>query len=151
MNKLQIYADQTKLTVNIEKTKCMIFHRGRCPNYNFFFQGNKLENCNNFTYLGIVFTSRLSSAKHVKYIISKCNSRIGYLFSKLPLKDIPIHVALLIFNTYILPIITYGLPIWFPELKESSKCQLNSVYTKFIKRYLGIPNSSRVLHRLMTY
>ena len=139
---LQKYADLSFLSVNITKTKCMIFFRGSCPRYVFKFKGFELETCNNFTYLGVVFTTRLSASKHVEYIVSKCNSKIGFLFSKLPIKEIPINVALELFNVYILPIITYALPIWFPSIAEGSKKKINSMLTKFIKRFLGLPYSA---------
>ena len=112
LDRLITYARRNRLVVNVQKTKCMTFYNGSCPQRDFFFDGQRLENCNSFTYLGIVFTTRLSSSKHVDYIVSKCNSRIGYLFSTLCLQDIPLGVALDVFKTYILPIITYGLPIW---------------------------------------
>ena len=97
--------------------------------------------CNSFTYLGIVFTTRLSWTKHVDSIISKCQSKIGVLYSKLRLKEMPISVLFDAFNTYILPVITYGIPIWLPNLCKSAEKKLNSLYTKYLKRYLGVPYS----------
>jgi hypothetical protein len=117
----------------------MVFHRGSCPKTTFYYKGNEIEQCNNFTYLGVVLTTQLSSWPHVQHIISKCNQRIGFLFAKLPLKEIPMGVVLDIFNTYVLPIALYALPFWLPKATEEAKRRLNSVFTKFLKRYLGVP------------
>jgi hypothetical protein len=42
-------------------------------------------------------------------------------------------------NTYILPIVTYALPVWFPHSTERGRATLNAVLTKFLKRCLGVP------------
>ena len=97
-----------------------------------------------------MFTTRLSSAKHVDHVLSKCNAKVGYIFAKLPVKEIPLTVAIDIFNTYIRPIVEYCLPIWYPSATNSSKLQLNALYTKFLKRYLGVPyiTNNAIVHFL---
>jgi hypothetical protein len=136
---LEIYADQNELTVNAAKTKCLIFFRGYCPKSSFFYKGTEIECCKRFTYLGVVLTTQLAAGEHVKHVISKCNQRIGFLFAKLPLKDIPLPVVLDIFRIYVIPILQYALPLWFPRATEEAKKRLNSVFTKFLKRWLGVP------------
>ena len=139
---VQQYAEKYHLTVNCSKTKCMIFYKGSCPRYTFKFKGHDIETCIYFTYLGVVFTTRLSVTKHVDHIISKCNSKIGFLFGKLPIKDMPLNVVIDLFNTYVLPITTYALPIWYPNISAGSVKKIDSLYTKFLKRYLGLPYST---------
>ena len=142
LNRLEFYANKNNLTVNKEKTKCMTFYKGFCPKRTFLFEGQELESCNAFTYLGIVLTTRLSSTKHVTHILSKCKAKIGYLFPTLNLKELPLNVVIDVFNTYVLPIITYGLSVWLPGTSQSSLTKLNALYSKFLKRYLGIPYSA---------
>ena len=136
---LKIYADENNLTVNVGKTKCMIFAKGSCPKGSLFYDKNELEICNEFTYLGVVLTPKLSSQKHVNHIVSKCEGRIGYLFSSIPMKEIPLPVSLKIFDIYILPIITHAISTWYPRATEPAICTINAIFTKFLKRYLGIP------------
>jgi hypothetical protein len=141
LDNLHAYAMKYNLTVNAGKTKCMVFYKGYCPPTTFIYNGKELENCNSFTYLGVVFTTRLAASKHVEHVISKCNAKVGYLFAKLPMKNIPLSVALDVFNIFVMPAITYALPIWYPDVTDSSKSQLNSLFTKFLKRHLGLPLS----------
>ena len=56
---LGAYCDRWKLTVNITKTKVVIFRKGgRLPiNLQFTYKGSNIEFVNKFCYLGIVFTS----------------------------------------------------------------------------------------------
>ena len=118
-------------------------HRGYCRKYNFYYNGHLLTNTNKFTYLGVVFTTRLCSTPHVNHIVSKCQAKIGFLFAKLHMTEIPLDVFLNIFKVYILSIVTHGLPTWFPNATISSKNKLNSLFTKYLKRYLGIPYCSK--------
>ena len=150
LNRLGHYTRKNNLTVNTAKTKCMIFHKGYVQKPELFFENQKLDICNNFTYLGIVFTTQLSSSKHAEHILSKCNAKVGYLFSALKIKELPLPVALDIFNTYILPIVTYGTPVWLPSITENTKNRLNALYTKFLKRYLGVPYSANnaIVHHI---
>ena len=142
LNQLSRYVADSNLTVNVLKTKCVTFYRGYCPTSYFNFNGEVIENCNQFTYLGVVFTTRLAAGKHIDHIVSKCNGAVGVLFSRIPIKSIPLSVALNLFNTYILPIITYALPVWFPKTSEEGRKRLNAIFTKFMKRYLGVPYST---------
>ena len=73
------YCIHNKLHVNISKTKCLIFHRGRCPKSSFFYNGQNLEIVNHFKYLGFTFTVQLSFTRHLENQILIARSRIGQL------------------------------------------------------------------------
>ena len=144
LNELENYVRQYDLTVNVSKTKCLTFYKGGHRTAEFLFNGLPIENVNSFTYLGVVFTTRLSAHKHVEHIISKCNSRIGFLFAKVPIKELPLDMVLKIFNIYVLPITTYCISTWLPMLKSTNdKNKINALFTKFLKRYLGVPYGTR--------
>ena len=150
LDRLGFYARKFNLTVNEEKTKCLIFHKGFCPTYSFFYEEQKLEICNNFCYLGVILTTQLSATKHVENLLSKCNTKIGFIFSTLKLQEQPLNVALDVFKTYVMPIIMYCLAVYFPNITMSSRTKLNSLFTKFLKRYLGLPSISNnaIVHYL---
>lgn len=152
---LRNYCTLNRLKVNVEKTKCLPFYRGRYDIIpTFTYNGVQLENCKTFKYLGLTLTTQLSSSRHVDAIVSKCNARIGMLFHKLKISNLPLNLALKIFDVYITPIIEYGLPIWLPKLSESSYTKLNTVYSKFLKRFLCLPyctHNSIVHYLLKTY
>ena len=61
LNVFEQYCDIWKLTVNISKTKIMIFSGGRLPaNLHFYFKGIKVEIVSEYKYLGI-FLARSGS------------------------------------------------------------------------------------------
>ena len=121
------------------KSKCLVFHKGRLPNCDFYYQNVKLEIVNSFVFLGFKFTVQLSFSYHVKDLITKAKSRIGFLFSKLPLYNLPIHIVLAVFDCYITSIFKYGLHLWISSVSNSVLNSLDSLFTRFLKRYLRIP------------
>ena len=130
----------------------MIFHKGRLPNsdkVDFYIEENKLEIVNEFPYLGFTFTTQLSFSKHIAKANAKARSKIGMLFSKLPIRELPFELALKLFKIYVVPTYTYGLPIWMSNVSKTSLKQINTVFLKFLKRYLGVPdhaNNAIVYH-----
>ena len=139
IDSLNQYCLLNKLEVNTAKTKSMVFHRGRCPRSSFTYAGNEIEIVKSFKYLGFTFTTQLSFSRHVESLIVKARSRIGLLFSKLPIMGLPIDIALKLFDTYISPIFLFGVALWMSNCSNSSKQSLDAVFTKFLKRYLCIP------------
>jgi len=117
----------------------MVFYRGRPSKCSFSLDNQPLEVVNEFVYLGFTFTTQLSFTKHVEKIIAKANSRCGVLASKLPLKDLPIDLVLRIFNCYVVPLYRCGLQLWLGSCSSSALESINSSFTKFLKRYLGVP------------
>lgn len=147
---LSRYCVENCLSINVSKTKCLVFHRGRLPACSFSVGGSPLEIVNSFTYLGFTFTVQLSFTSHLSSMITKANSRIGLLFQKLPLSHLPLALVLDTFNCFILSIFRYGLHLWLSKVSKASLSSLDSLFTKFLKRYLGLPyfTNNAVIHHL---
>ena len=94
LNCLQKFCDLNNLTVNAKKSKLVIFHKGRLPECKILFRDVELERVNEFTYLGITFSTQLSFSSHLQSLVTKANSRIGLLFSKLELQSMSLEVLL---------------------------------------------------------
>ena len=138
MHDLLDYCKSNGLVINISKTKVMIFHKGRKPKHSFFLDNQEIEQVSSFIYLGFTFTTQLSFSKHVSSLNAKAASKCGFLFSKIISPNIPLHVVLDLFNCYVLPTYRYGLSLWLGRASEASMSSLNAVYSKFLKRYLGV-------------
>ena len=150
INSLHLYTSTNFLTINTSKTVCLVFHRGRLPACSFFLNKTPLNRVNQFTYLGFQFSSQLSFSAHLNSLITKANSRIGVLFRQLPLTSLPLRTVLNVFNCYILPIFQYGLHLWLSKISASSLTSLNSLFTKYLKRYLLLPSftPSSIVHHI---
>lgn len=132
------------------KTKILPFYRGALPACVVYYRNELIHVVKEFCYLGNMFTPQLASTKHVAQTISKCNGRIAKLFALLPLKDIPLPVALKVFNIFIRSMIQYCLNVWLPGASKTSISRLNSTFTKYLKRFLGVPYGTvnNAIHRI---
>merc|ERR1711867_371958 len=156
-NQLQIaiddlaqYCTTNNLVINTAKTKIMIFQKGRFPGCSFSLNSSTLERVSEFKYLGFTFTPQLSFTKHANYLSAKAKSRCALLFSKLPVNYLSLPVVKAIFDVFILPIFHYGLPLWINSCSSSSQKTINAVYTRFLKRYLGLPmfSNNAIVHHI---
>ena len=139
INCLSTYCKENGLNINVEKTKVLIFHKGRLPTCQFTLNNAPLEIVNEFTYLGFAFTSQLSFTSHLDILNTKASSKCGFLLSKLKPCNVPIDIVLDLFNCYVLPTYRYGLAVWLGKCSQSSVAAMNAVFTKFLKRYLCLP------------
>ena len=64
------------------------------------------------------------------------------LAANLPLLELPLETVLEQFNIFILPIFTYGLPLYINNCSNSTLQSIDATFSKFLKRYLQIPSHS---------
>jgi len=117
----------------------MVFSKGRPPVCSFTLDDLPLELVNEFIYLGFTLTTQLSFTKHLETIVTKANSRCGILAAKLPLGDLPLDLVLQIYQCYVVPLFRYGMQIWLSSCSKAANKSANSNFTKYLKRYLGVP------------
>ncbi len=118
LDALHKYCNTWKLKINIKKTKCMTFSKGtiRKP-IAFFVGGHKIDHTRNFKYLGFTITgAKCDFAPTLKDLSYKATRAIYALRSRLPFNTLPIKTMIRIFNSCIMPILTYGSEIWGPYL-----------------------------------
>ena len=129
------------MKVNLTKTKIMVFRNGGIikKNENWFYENEKIEATTYYKYLGLMISSRLSwhKATHtlaaqgkkalmsIKRVIYKCNG-------------IDLKVAFELFDSMILPIVTYGAEIWGFTVYE----KIEQVQYHFCKYVLGVSSNT---------
>lgn len=67
LNSFLLYCQKWK--VDIEKTKIVIFTKGRMKNNVFYYNGEEVEIVKNFKYLGVIFSSSGSFIQTKKYAV----------------------------------------------------------------------------------
>ena len=107
LDKIIDWCDKNKLTVNIEKTKCMFINSGN-EDYDskLYIKGTALDNVKCFEYLGMNIDNRLSMNKHVESMIKKARCKLGLLYKIR--KFISSETALLLYKVMIRPHMEYG-------------------------------------------
>ena len=108
-----------KLSLNVTKTKFMVFHmHNKSVSYpDLQINGNKIERVTEFNFLGLVLQSNLSWNKHINHISLKVSKAIGIIHR---LKSVyPLSVLLTLYNTLVLPHFNYCILSWGSVVKEN--------------------------------
>ena len=113
LNALHDYCQKWSLKVNIDKTKIIIFSRGRVKKHQIFTLGNREVMVEEeYKYLGVVFNYNGSFKKAIgQQIIQSRKAMFGLLerAKKLPL---PIDITCELFDRVVTPILLYGCEVW---------------------------------------
>ena len=142
--RLESYCKQNNLKINTEKTEILIFHKGRLSKFdqanNYEINHQKIKLVKQFKYLGFTFTTQLKFTEHVKNLHTKASKSMGYILSKIKKMDkLSLQSALRLFECYVLPTVAYGIAVWYGKCSKQRMEALNTIFTRFLKRYLGIP------------
>ncbi len=116
-----------KLSLNIGKTKFMVFHKAnkKLPEIKLFLDGIELERVQNFNFLGVIINENLSWKPHTDKIANCISKTIGILNA---LKHfIPEGPKLILYNSLVLSHLTYGILAWGYENGRLAKLQKKSI------------------------
>lgn len=112
-NKFNTWCEFNKLTVNLQKSKCILFssraahsHKAQKDLVNIRICNVKLDLVDQYKYLGVILDDRLSFIKHINYLISLISHRL-YILRKIRYY-IDEGTALLLFKTMILSYFDLG-------------------------------------------
>ena len=113
MTKIVEWFKSNKLHINIGKTIGMLFHtRQKRVNIDtnlIVIDGNIIPFTNNTKFLGINIDNNLTWKAHINYISTKISKGVGVL---LRLSNELSYILILIYNTILLPYLTYCCIIW---------------------------------------
>ena len=130
LDQFKEYCEEMKLTVNVEKTKIVIFTNSRNKNhFEFKFNASTLEIVDAYKYLGIYFAKNGSFTLAKKSNAEQANKALFSLLRKARNPDLPYDIQFDLFNKMIKPILSYGSEIW-----GTGNCDiLERVQLKFLK------------------
>ena len=82
--KINQWLGANKLSMNVSKTKFMVFHtHNRSASYpDLQINGNKIERVTELNFLGLVLQSNLSWNKHINHISLKVSKAIGIIYKQ---------------------------------------------------------------------
>ena len=109
LDAVHTYCSTMKLTVNTQKTKVMIFSRGKVRKYQDFYFGDcMLDVSCEYLYLGIMFSYNCLFNKAILRHITQTKRAMFALITKGRRLSLPLDVLFELFDKLIIPIITYG-------------------------------------------
>ena len=125
-----------KLSLNVQKTKCMVFHRKQkqSSELNIAINDTDIARVDSFNFLGLHNHESLSWRTHTNNVRNKVSKVVGILFR---LKNIfPMYILQTLHNSLIVSYIKYGLLLWGVEshrvgpLQKKAFCLItNSTYS----------------------
>ena len=140
LNTLHAYNDEWNLTLNVQKTKIVIFRNGGIirENEKWFYNGQQIEVVNQFKYLGMLFNFNGKHNITQKHVAEQGRKAYFALNSKFKNHHFNIISKCSVFDTYVKSILSYGAEIWgFHKATD-----VESVHTKFCKNILGVKKST---------
>ena len=152
LNALGSYCSKWQLTVNVNKTKTIVFNSNNklASHYIFKYKNMTIENVNSYRYLGIDFTSS-GSFKFAQKIIKEKALKALFMLKTLNIRH-NITTANKLFDALVLPVLRYGSEVWcsFAFSKFSSdkfmklcdELMAENIHIKHCKYVLGVQRRS---------
>ena len=114
LNNFKIWCDRNQLTMNVKKTKYVIFGmRSQTKNivyHDLFIQNKKIQKVATYKYLGMTLDMNLNFNNHLQHVQNVISHKC-LLLSKLR-KYIDTYTAIILYKSMILPIMEYGNVIY---------------------------------------
>ena len=139
LNTLKKYTENNGMSINVDKTKVMVFNKnGRHIRKSFRYGKDKIESTRQYKYLGFLITPSgeiNSGLKDLKdralRAFIKVKKKMGLLFQKFPM------VSIKLFETLVRPILLYASDFW-GILKLPKNNPVENIHYMFCKHLLGV-------------
>ena len=152
LDKLEAYCLRWNLTVNLQKTKIIIFNKGgfKFKKYHFFLENTEIEITQSYCYLGIEFAASGTFNLAVSKLKDKANKALFNL--KYFNTNGNVGLSFKLFNSLVLPILSYGSEVLAPFLIQnlnsdnfmhlSEKVCTEQIHNKLCRFILGLHRKS---------
>ena len=131
LDKIYSWLASNKLTLNINKSKFMIFSKKKnLPTLNLSLDGTALQSCDTYKYLGVYIDNKLDWKAHIDHVVKKISKSCGALAKIGHCVDTKtlVNVYYALINSYI----RYGIIAWGSASKAAIK-PLQAVVNKAIR------------------
>ena len=137
---IENYCNLWGLKINTEKTKIVIFEKGRRTNHDFYIYNTRLEVVEYFTYLGLSLFKNGSFKRTQKCIAKHAAYALNKLFAIFRNIYLPISQKCKLFDTLVGSILNFGSELWGAH--EATDIEM--VHKKFMKRILNVKPSTNI-------
>ena len=130
LNKVNNWLHENKFSLNIDKTKCMIFHRHqkKIEPMSFSINEVQIDNVSSFKFLGIMLNEHHTWKAHANMITIKLSKVVGIINK---LKYVYPEAALMtLYTSLFLSHINYGLLLWGTDIAKAFLLQNDSYYNR---------------------
>ena len=134
---IQEWLNVNKLSLNVSKTKFMIFHYHQ-RNIEYIvpeikINSERIEKVSEFNFLGLTIDEHLSWKPHIQKISNKIARTLGIMCR---LKNfLPTHILRILYNSLILPHLQYSILAWGFKMGRLEKLQKRAVRIISLSKY----------------
>lgn len=128
---LSSWCQRNFLYLNVDKCKCMTFHRKKVP-IEFLYELDKayLKRVHEMCDLGLLFDEKLTFVRHIDLAISRAYSMLGFVMRICADFDNPL-VLKSLYYAYVRSKLEFGSVVWNPNY-ESHRVRIESIQKKFL-------------------
>lgn len=141
INNLYAYCKRWNMTINLDKSKIMVFRNGGkiSQKEKWYWESNIIEIVNEYKYLGVILTSSLSMTKHLKQRLKLGKSAVNTTWKNYLLrKDVPHSAKAKVYEAAVRSIVCYAAQVWgYRQFDDVEKIQ-----RFFVKRIFWLPNTT---------
>jgi len=133
INTVQAYFQKMSLTVNLDKTKIIVFRRGGrlARDEKWTWMGNEIQVVNEYIYLGIPFTTKGTFLAAVNNMVNKSFKAIDAVISIIRVSRVrSVSVCFRLFSALVASVSSYAAEVWSINYLDI----LERVYTTFVKK-----------------
>ena len=137
LNIIHSMSQRLGLEVNLDKTKIIVFRKGGFlgKNEKWFYDNQPVEVVNEYNYLGITFSTKMSFANASLPLIAKAKKCINdILFSLRSLSCTDLNLFTKLFDSKVFPTLSYGCELWGIFSIED----IERVHMYALKRFLNV-------------
>ena len=134
------YSDRWKLNINFDKTKIMIFGIRNTDRLQFKLNETVITICDEFKYLGVVFSKSRSFHKTIKHNVEHSKKALHILYRKIRHLNLPIDLQIYLFDHTITPILLYGCEVWCFQNTQL----LETVHNQFLRNITSLRKSTPI-------
>ncbi len=144
LDQLRAYAATWGLTVNVKKTKVVVYkaHNATCPPHTLTYDGVEVEQLEAFSYLGVQLHAYRRMAHAIDIKVESGTRAAHMFFAQCREMHITDPVALIeLFRAIVLPIVQYGHEVWAPSMLCMAHPDNNPADTLWrwvLRRVLGL-------------
>ena len=149
---LQNFCKARSLTVNVQKTKAIVFECPKSDTPPLLYAEQVVEQVDFFKYLGLVMHAQKGLGPAMEQL---CKSAKRAMFALLRrCQQLHIYDPILkckLFDTLVTPILSFGCELWSVVGSKQELQDLEKVHLSFLKMLLGVPVRTKTLHVLAEF
>lgn len=115
LQRIELFCIKTRMRVNLGNTKIIVLRNDGFlrSNEKWFYQGQRVETVASYKYMGLLFTPKLIWTKAKEELATQARGALFTLYNvQRKLGTFSVKEAFKLFDTMILPILTYATEIW---------------------------------------